>query len=155
MEGERLVFPRQMGWIKAMAIGFITIGVFFLALGLLSVLAVYAETSGAVQVPGTITKVLPPENSVDSLHLVVQTTTGHGLVRVVTSSEDPADFSVGQTVTLLIKGGQEEGLDDGSGRYTGSLVAVLAGVPPLIAGIAFWRSRHRLARNPQTKDVNA
>ena len=149
------MFPRRMWWIKAMAIGSITTGLFFLTLGLLSVLAVYAENSGAAQVPGTITKVLPPESSVDSVHLVVQTTTGHGVLRVLTSSEDPADFSVGQTVTLLIRGGQETGLDDGSERYTGSLVAVLASLPPLIAGIACWRSRHRLARNPQTKDVNA
>lgn len=98
--------------------------------GLLSVLAVYADTSGTVQVPGTITKVLPPVNSVDSVHLVVPTTDGHGVRRVGTASEDGADFSIGQPVTVLVKGGQESELDDGSGRYTASLVAIVAAAPP-------------------------
>jgi hypothetical protein len=139
-----------MGWIKATAISALAIGVIFLALGILSVLAVYTDTSGAVQVPGTISRVVPPVDSVDSVHLVVQTNDGHGVLRVGTSSEDGADFLIGQPVTVLVKGGQEPELDDGSGRYTGSMVAIVGAVPPLIAGFALWRSRDRLARTPQS-----
>jgi hypothetical protein len=147
-EVRTVVLARRFDYFKLMSVVAVAIGLFFLAVGLLGVWAVYATTSGTSQVRGRIATVLPPESSDGSVHLLVHMTEGPTIARVATNSEDPADFSSGEPVTVLVKHGQTPQLDDGSGRYTGDLVAVAGGVVPLLAGIALWRALKRVGRTP-------
>lgn len=143
----REVIPPRAPWqIKAAAVPAIAVGLFFVTVGLIGLPAMYLDTSGAAQVAGRIATVVPPADSADSVHLLVRISDGHGIMRALTSSEDPADFTPGQPVTLLVKAGQDAELDEGAGRYTGSLVAIVGGVFPLTAGIGLWRSHDRRAR---------
>ena len=147
------MFPVGLRWIRAYAIAASVIGVLFLTIGMLSIWAVYSETSGTTRLQATVTAVQPPVNSTDSVHLAVKTTDGR-VYRVATSSEDTSDFSSSERTAILVKKGQEPVQDAGSGRYTGSLVLVVGGLVPLSVGIALWRTRGRLARAPRKGAVS-
>ena len=142
------MFPHTPRWIRSYALTAGVIGAFFVTLGLLSTVGEFAQTSGTVRLQGTVKAVQAPVNSTASVHLLVQTADGHRVLRVVTTSGDPSDFAPGERTAILVKQGQEPFQDEGSGRYTSSLVTTGAGLPPLLVGIGLWRSRERLARKP-------
>lgn len=142
------MFPSTPKWVRAYAVCALGIGLLFVTLGLLSTLAVYAGTSGTTRVPAVIQTVQPQADSTDSVHLLVKPDNGHGVLRAAASSEVAGDYAPGERVAVLVKSGQEPMLDDGSGRYTGSLVALAGGIVPLVVGITLWRSRNRLRGKP-------
>lgn len=148
------MFPRTSSWVRAAAVVFGIIGFLFLTLGLLSGWAVYAGTTGSTRVVGRIMTVVPPTNSTDSVHLLVRIVGTPSPLRVTTSSEDPHDYAIGNTAAVLIKADQDPALDDGSGRYTGSLVAAGGGLIALIVGLILWRNRGRLVpQSPAQPDA--
>lgn len=124
------------------------IGLSFMALGLLGLSVTYIDTSGAIEVPGQIVAVAPPRRSVESVHVLVRTSDARVAVWAGTSSDKIGDFSVGQSVTLLVKPGHEAEVGVGSGRYTGGLVAIIGGLVPFMVGYVLWRSREREAPQP-------
>ncbi|GAA1984648.1 hypothetical protein GCM10009817_27600 [Terrabacter lapilli] len=150
--GRTPVFSSTPKWGRAYAISALSIGLLFMTLGLLSTWAVFAGTSGTTRLPGVVQTVQAQANSSDSVHLLVKTDDGH-VVRHAASTEVASDYSPGERVAVLVKSGQEPILDDGSGRYTGSLITLAAGIVPLMVGIILRRSRDRLGResaNPQS-----
>lgn len=101
-----------------------------MALGLLGLSVTYIDTSGAIEVPGQIVAVAPPRSSVESVHVLVRTSDARVAVWAGTSSDKIGDFSVGQSVTLLVKPGHEAEVDVGSGGTPAGWLPSLAALSP-------------------------